>query len=311
MRDSFADAQAPSEAAPSTPVGRVGIFGPSLRDLPRRIKRLGLRRALPLLVNEGISLLLSRPFGLVHIVEYPKCGGSWIRNMVESLRGENATQYLGDRLLRPGDIVQGHWTYRPWIPRPVVVVRDPRDVFVSYYFHETRFKRREEKRGIDRYFRSDPQRPIPADFALYLEAKLGHRTDPPFSYRELLASWLGRPSVLWVRYEDCLTNPERQLARIAAHVGLLVDPARVRAAVEANRFENATRHRGLERKPGEAEPGEFERSGIAGDWRNHFNKRACELLEQYEGWTLRELGYESDAGWIERHLSDWGFHSLD
>ena len=47
----------------------------------------------------------------------------------------------------------------------------------------------------------------------------------------------------------------------------------------------------------------FERKGIAGDWRNHFDPRSCELLERHEGESLRRLGYEADASWIERFVT--------
>jgi hypothetical protein len=247
--------------------------------------------------NEFISVALSRPFRLIHVVEYPKCGGSWLRNMLQSLRG--GASYTAEQLIRPGNIVQGHWVYRPWFPRPVVIVRDPRDVFVSYYYHETRYERREEQRSIDRYFRSDPNRPLREDFLAYLEAKLTQRTDPPFSYGEFLASWRSHSSVTWVRYEDLLENTERELTQVAVKVGLPTEAWIIRAAVERHSFEATTRRRGHERRRGEADPRSFERKGVAGDWRNHFCKRACELIDKHEGWALRELGYEGDASWIE------------
>jgi hypothetical protein len=116
---------------------------------------------------------------------------------------------------------------------------------------------------------------------------------------------MNRPGVVWVRYADGLADGEAELTRIVRTLGLPFDPERVRDAVQRNHFSNAARARdGRPRQPGEAEPGEFERKGIAGDWRNHFDRRACELIQRYEGWTLRVLGYEPDASWIERHLDE-------
>lgn len=279
------------------PPAPLGALRSARRDFLLRATRLGLRGLALAGTNEFISAALSRPFRLIHVVEYPKCGGSWLRNMLQSLRGGEA--HTGEQLIRPGSIVQGHWVYRAWFPRPVVIVRDPRDVFVSYYYHETRYERREEQRSIDRYFRSDPKRPLREDFLAYLEAKLTHRTDPPFSYSEFLASWRSRRSVTWVRYEDLLENAERELTRVAAKVGLPTEEWMIRAAIERHSFEATTRRGGHERRRGEADPRSFERKGVAGDWRNHFGKRACELIDKHEGWALRDLGYEGDASWIE------------
>ena len=99
-------------------------------------------------------------------------------------------------------------------------------------------------------------------------------------------------------------DAESELTRIVRSLGLPFDPERVRTAVDANRFEKRTEARtGRSRKPGESDPTEFERKGIAGDWKNHFDRRSCELIQRFEGWTLRVLGYECDRSWIERFLT--------
>jgi hypothetical protein len=272
-----------------------------LTDLARRARNAPLRIRALQLANGTASIFLSRPLGFIHVVESPKCGGSWIRNMLCAYNGTE--RFLDDRLLRPREVIQVHRLYRPWYWRPVVVVRDPRDMYVSAYYHETHYRRREKNLAIERYFRHDPSRPLREDFACYLDAKLRHRTHPPFTYRQFVQSWSNRPRVIRVRYEDFLRDAEGELSRVAQHVGLEVDPRRIQHAVETNRFENATRARGKSRRPGETDPGEFERKGVSGDWRNHFDRRSCELIEKYEHSTLRELGYESDAGWIERFLA--------
>ncbi len=274
-----------------------------LRTLVTRARGVSLGARIPQLANAVLEPLLDRPFGLIHVVEHPKCGGTWIRNM---LRTYNGTQvYLADRLVRPHDVIQTHRLYRPWYRRPLVVVRDPRDLFVSQYYHDTHYRRREKNLEIERHFRHDPARPRREDFGAYLEAKLRLRANPPFHYGEFVRSWQYRPRACWVRYEDCLADAAAELARIVRWLGLPVDPDRLRHAVEANRFENATLARsGRARRPGEEDATEFERKGIAGDWKNHFDRRSCELIQRHEGWTLASLGYEPDASWIERFLAE-------
>jgi hypothetical protein len=265
-----------------------------VRNQPPRVR---LRQA----ANLAIASAFGGRLGLIHVIEYPKCGGSWVRNMLANYVG--LPPFLDDRLIRRGDVIQVHRLPKPWHRRAIVVTRDPRDMYVSSYYHETHYRNRERNMGIDRWFRRDPERPLREDFAVYLEAKLTHRTHPPFTLGEFVRAWQAREGALWVRYEDCLADAGAQLARVVQAVGLPLDEERVRKAVEANSFQRATRARGRERRPGEADPGSFERKGIAGDWKNHFDRRSCELLERHEGTSLRALGYERDAGWIDRFLT--------
>jgi len=276
-----------------------GLAG-ALRNLIERVRNQPLEIRARQLANFALTAGLGRQLGLVHVVEYPKCGGSWVRNMLQTYTGTE--RFLEQRLLRRGDVVQVHRLPQRWYRRPVVVARDPRDMYVSFYYHETQYRAREKYLAIAHYFQHDPSRPLREDFAIYLEAKLTHVTHPPFTLGEFVRAWQARPDAIWVRYTDCLANAEAEITRVVRALGLPLDPERVRQAVEVNRFENATRARGQARKPGEADPGAFERKGVSGDWKNHFDRRSCELLEQYEGSSLRALGYETDAGWIERFL---------
>jgi hypothetical protein len=275
--------------------------GAELRNVIERLRNQPLGTRLRQLANTTLTMTLGRRLGFVYVIEFPKCGGSWVRNMLQTYTGTE--RFLEQRLLRRGDVIQVHRLPRPWFRKPVVVVRDPRDAYVSLYYHETQYAGREKRLAIERWFRRDPERPLHEDFALFLEARFAHVTHPPFMFAEFVAAWQARRDVVWVRYEDCLQNGEAELSRVVKALGLSFDPGRVRNAVEANSFENATRARGRERRRGEADPTAFERKGVAGDWKNHFDRRACELFERHEGAGLRALGYERDAGWIERFLT--------
>lgn len=276
-----------------------------MSSTPRMLRRLlnvPLARRVPQVVNALATPVLCRPFKLAHLVEHPKCGGSWVRNMICDYRG--TSRYMGNRLIRPGDVIQVHRLYRRSYRMPIVVVRDPRDLFVSFYYHETRYERREQRLEIHRYFEHDPEAPVEEDFARYLRAKLVHRTHPPFSYTEFIQSWLYRPRVCMVRYEDLLDDCDAEMLRIVRFLRLDLDLERLAAVVEDNDFETETRKRyGEGRKAGEADPTKFQRKGISGDWKNHFNAESCELIQRFEGWTLKVLGYESSRSWIDDYLA--------
>lgn len=289
----------PMGATEPAPAREAGLRG-ELRSLADRIRSHSPRVRLRQAANTVTTMLLSRPLGLIHVIEYPKCGGSWVRNMVQTYVG--TPRFFDDRLIWRNDVIQVHRLPRVWYVRPVVVTRDPRDMYVSFYYHDNHYRRREKHLGVHHFFQHDPSRPLREDFALYLEAKLTHVTQPPFSLGAFVRAWQERAGATWVRYENCLANSEAELTRVVQTLGLSLDRERIRSAVASNSFENATRARGRPRRPGEADPGEFERKGVAGDWKNHFDRRSCELIQRFEGETLRALGYEPDASWIERFL---------
>ena len=44
----------------------------------------------------------------------------------------------------------------------------------------------------------------------------------------------------------------------------------------------------------------FLRKGVAGDWKNKFNKEAAMIFDHYAGDMLIKLGYETDHNWINK-----------
>jgi Sulfotransferase domain len=257
------------------------------------------------LTNAAMLPLVAKPLRITHLVEFPKCGGSWVRNMIRTYIG--SPPHLGDRLIFRDAVISAHRRYRRSFAYPVVVVRDPRDLYVSFYHHENNLENREEALATHRYFTHDPDRDVREDFALYLEAKLLKPTHPWFFYSQFIDSWQHRTGSCMLRYEDFLSNPEQQLIRAIRFLDRPVDLEKIREAVEINSFTNQTKLRyGEERTSGVADNTRFVRKGVAGDWKNHFNERSCRLLEKLEGPTLRRLGYESSPDWIDDFLENAG-----
>ena len=253
--------------------------------------------------NAVLMPFLGRPLGIVHVVEYPKSGGSWIRNMIRSYLGTPA--YLVDRLLSRNLVIHTHRRYSWSFPRPVVVVRDPRDLLTSFYHHDVNFEHREQTLSVSATFDHDPDDDVRVDFERYLRMKLFEPTHPWFFYSQFVESWWNRPGVCFVRYEDCLEDPVQQLVKVLRFLDVPVDLDRVEEAVEHNSFKRQTEIRyGAAREAGESDSSKFLRKGVAGDWKNHFNENACRLLEATEGPTLRRLGYVDGDGWVEAFLAE-------
>ena len=255
------------------------------------------------MVNGFIVALFGKRLGVSHLVEYPKCGGSWIRNMIQSYLG--GKEYLYDRLINRFDVIQTHSLYSRRYCRPIVVVRDPRDVFVSFYYHELRQKKDNNfEPSVFQYFEHNPSLAVEEDFANYFKAKLENVTYPVFSYSEFIASWIDRFDICMVRYEDCLTSCEGELIRIIDYLGLVADSDKINEIADYHSFEAETKRRyGTGRKAGESDASKFQRKGISGDWKNHFNEQSCRLSEKYLSDVLYKLKYEKDSTWISEFLS--------
>lgn len=167
----------------------------------------------------------------------------------------------------------------------VYMVRDPRDVAISFAHH----------RGST------------VDGAIAAMADpLATLSAPEDRYRRQLAqplgdwsghvlSWLELPDipVLLLRYEDLLANTEQALHRVADHLGMVHDRHAVAAAVAATRFDilraQEQAHGFRERQAGSTAP--FFRQGIAGGWHHLLTSAQAHHILADHGPVMRQLGY--------------------
>lgn len=264
-------------------------------------RKISLKQRGRQVVNYCLEQSVANQLNIAHVVEYPKCGGSWIRNMIRIYRETDLYTY--NRIIRKNDVVMSHSLYQHRYGKPIVVVRDPRDVFVSFYHFENLYEKSDQNSVLFKYYQHDPERPLKEDFARYLRAKLMHVSHPWFFYSQFLDSWLNRPNTCVVRYEDCLKEPETQLVRMLRFLNDHVELDRISQTVEKTSFKAITKEKyGKSRDSGDEDNTKFHRKGISGDWKNHFNEEACQLLEKFEGTSLRRLGYEQDNTWVDKYV---------
>ena len=164
--------------------------------------------------------------------------------------------------------------------RVVFVVRDPRDIAVSAAHHWN----------------------IPVDSSMRNMA-LGtnnfRHTGPWTAY---IDEWIHRYDQFvcaMIHYEDMLKGPQA-LANLLARMNFVLSEERIPAAYERQSFANRladVKKNGHEYPLGKEFNLRFMRKGIAGDWRNHFNRTMAFDAETYFGDLLRFFLYESDAHW--------------
>ncbi len=245
--------------------------------------------------------------GSVYVLTFHKAGSQWVRDVLwepevlAHLGIERGVSGAVARLPRPNDeagdpIVQLHapvYTvgFRSWITgrRPgekaVVVVRDPRDLVVSF---------------------------LPSVLLSHREVGEISRLRPPLraleSREQLIASliWLQQrvPALrewaersdsdveLVTSYEALVADERQAFGNIVEFLGGDRHHPDVVAAVARHSF---TARSG--RRPGETDAHSHYRRGVAGDWRNHFDHTTGELFEGLFPGLLTSLGYEDGPDW--------------
>ncbi|MBL8480727.1 MAG: sulfotransferase domain-containing protein [Rhodocyclaceae bacterium] len=181
---------------------------------------------------------------------------------------------------------------RPELPPPfppeligkvVQVIRDPRDVAVSlaHYFDTS------TDHAIDMMGRR----------SLLLGYLPGQLIDqlPQFvsSWSHNVQSWLAAPlSMLTVRYENLLSEPEATFGAVFDFLGLDAGGGRLERAVAACRFDSLqAREQKYGYKANTGRAAKFFRRGLAGAWRDELSAHQVALIERDHGELMRRLGY--------------------
>lgn len=196
--------------------------------------------------------------------------------------------WIGDRTPAP---------VHPFLPdaRHIIIMRDGRDVLVSWTFHQLRIggpfnephrtnltALREKFKEDPTYFDEHPEELL-TDEAWVRDVAWGwscYMRD----HQEVLdqidkGEVTGR--VCQVRYEDLHADPEGERAKLYRFLDL--DPAQAEELSEKNKTTA-----GFSRK----DPMSFFRAGRVGDWQTYRNGRFERWFEDVAGEHLRHLGYE-------------------
>ena len=251
----------------------------------------------------------------IFLVSFPKSGNTWTRFLLANLLHPEKTATFAnihllvpdadttskrhlDRMPRPR-IIKSHECFDPRYRRVIYIIRDPRDVAVSQYHYHRKLM----KIGDDS--------PIQTFVARFLAGQ----TCPHGSWGQNVITWLATsessPNFLLLRYEDMLADTVRELARVAAFIGVSAGPERIAQAVERS---SAARMRKLEETQtdqcgltkGSRKDLSFVRAAGAGGWRTELPAALVEKIETAWGPLMRHLGYElSLNAHSEARTHDW------
>jgi hypothetical protein len=237
------------------------------------------------------------------VVSYPRSGNTWTRFLIanlmyprETVSFTNIERLIPDtssqsnralkRTPRPR-IIKTHQYFDHRYRKMIYIVRDPRDVALSYYdFH------RKYRFIADDY----PLETSVDDFVRGNLVSIDWGT-----WGENVASWIytrgQREDFLLLRYEDMLADTPRQLARIAAHLGVEAGPERLQAIVAQC---SADRMRELEKREenqwvatkNHRKDIPFVRVAKTAGWKNKLPETCVAKIESAWGDLMATLGYE-------------------
>jgi Sulfotransferase domain len=237
------------------------------------------------------------------IVSYPRSGNTWTRFLIanflypqEPATFANIERRIPDAEAQSSRYVRGvpspriiksHSYFDPRYPRVIYIVRDPRDVALSYYDFSRKYRHFEDSYPLESYI---------GDFVngRLLSADWG-------TWGENVASWVfargARPGFLLLRYEDMKAQPERELTRLAGFFGIDATPELLRTTIERS---SSDRMREMEKTQGKdwvttknkRNDIPFIRTATAGGWKSKLKPESVAEIEAAWGNIMAQLGYE-------------------
>ncbi len=181
------------------------------------------------------------------------------------------------------------WQWQEWkhseYDRAIVLVRDPRDRVVSEIYSHLYSHESIPSVDVDREIFS--QIPDMCDRVKYGISKAAAFTQFYLSWFEYQDS-----SVLLVRYEDLVDDQHAGYARILEWLGSDMPRETRNTLIARLSFRERSG-----RQPGETDVFSHYRRGIAGDWKNHFDRKQGERWELVFPGLLEATGYETSENW--------------
>ena len=244
----------------------------------------------------------------VFLVSYPRSGNTWTRFLLGNLIHQNdpvtfsnvesripEIYFNRDRFLRQlprPRMLKSHECFQPHYPRVIYIVRDPRDVAVSFYHHNVKARNIPDDYPMPSF--------VPRFIAGEFDRKFG-------SWRDNVLSWTvlrkDDPRFLMLRYEDMKSDTASTLAEIVAFLDrcsfrkIDSNPQAVQRAIDLSSPE---RMRLLEKQEGgnwvltkdTRNDKPFIRPATSGGWKSQLSPESVREIESAWGDLMQSLGYE-------------------
>jgi hypothetical protein len=264
----------------------------------------------------GLKFVMKYAFGLdqagrnfavfpddTFVVSYPRSGNTWTRFLIANLVYPNEdvtfanieklipdTSSISSRSLRRTPrprFIKTHEYFDHRYRKVIYVVRDPRDVVLSHYDFQRKYRQIDDQYPFENYV---------DDFVKGNLISKGWGT-----WGENVASWISTrgnsPDFLLLHYEDMIGDTFRELGRIAQFLGIKASLSLLETAVSRS---TADRMRELEKMQSadwvatkkHRKDIPFVRSARSGGWREQLSENSIAKIESAWGELMTTLGYQ-------------------
>lgn len=238
----------------------------------------------------------------VFLVSYSKSGNTWLRFLLGNLAfGDNAITFADieqrmpsiyestDRQMKLASrprYIKSHEAFHSRYQNVIYIVRDPRDVAVSYYHYTHKMRKMPADSVMDGFVQ---------DFIN------GHVRNPEGLWADHVMSWLAmqhsRKSFLLVRYVDLIEDPFRELSRVAAFLQLPAEKEKINRAIllsTADRMRELEKQEWKKWKLTKGSRGEtpFVRAAKANQWQTVLSPQSVMAIEAAWGPVMQAVGYK-------------------
>jgi hypothetical protein len=226
-----------------------------------------------------------------YLVSYPKSGNTWMRFLIGTLYfGMNIDWLNIDKFpdcYRPEEmllsvpsprLLKSHEPYDDRYQKVIYVVRDVRDVCISYYYHHLRHGEGLERLHFDDFFQYFISGEVwPGLWDRHVSSWVEHRDNV-------------KEGLLLIRYEDLKRNIYGEVEKIAAFLNLKRTDEEIKKAVEWSSFTNM---RALEQQQWTDSNSDipFVRQGQTNTWKSLLTEEQKKEIKVHFGEILGRLGY--------------------
>lgn len=236
---------------------------------------------------------LSKIFSPLIVTEYPKSGGTWLSQMLSEVTGLPYPR--GRYPILKDSILHGCWLQPNDKFKTVVLMRDGRDVMVSYYYHIVYPKKETSEKFnskiCNRIGIEDP-REIKKYMCVFIDWAYTEGF-PGWSWSDFVDTWANGENKAVTSYESLKADCEGELTKLLTTLEFEYDSVKLGFAVDKYSFERQSG-----RTPGQEDVNSFVRKGVVGDWKNHFDSDSAKLFNELAGNQLVVAGYEQDDSWV-------------
>ncbi len=236
----------------------------------------------------------------IFIISYPKSGNTWTRFLIGNLvfkdkkiDFKNIESLIPDVYKNSGPklksfpyprYLKSHEYFNPLYKKVIYIVRDPRDVALSYFYHCKKVGKIRDDLSINKF----------------IEMFLCGELDPFGSWAENVGSWVGArekdENFLLLSYENMLERTSDQLQKISNFLGLSRTQKEIDACVEKSSFSNMKRlekmqHADWKETSKTRKDISFVRAGKTGQWREEIPGEIIKKIENKWQKEMERFGY--------------------